>query len=336
MSKFAVRGVDFIKEGDPMKPNFWRAPTDNDFGANLQNRMAVWKQPMMKLKDFKWHKENGLVIVNATYDMPSVSAELAMTYTINNIGQVKVVQKMTASKEAKVVNLFRFGMRMMMPEDFNAITYYGRGPVENYVDRKHSANLGIYRQSVDEQFYAYIRPQETGNKTDIRWWNICNAAKQGLNIVAAVPFSASALHAKTVSCRFFNADAESFLMIRVASSNVPWPQDTAYEMLFSEIQLKRGISGFPDNISQYPALIKTSTLSLSSNTRSVVSSPNVISPVSFEKTALSVFIKVPALSKTTERDMDTYFLSALILIHADTVSKGLLCYMPNTIYQRVT
>jgi beta-galactosidase len=156
--------------------------------------MAVWKQPMMKLKDFKWHKENGLVIVNATYDMPSVSAELAMTYTINNIGQVKVVQKMTASKEAKVVNLFRFGMRMMMPEDFNAITYYGRGPVENYVDRKHSANLGIYRQSVDEQFYAYIRPQETGNKTDIRWWNICNAAKQGLNIVAAVPFSASALH----------------------------------------------------------------------------------------------------------------------------------------------
>ena len=194
MSKFAVRGVDFIKEGEPMKPNFWRAPTDNDFGANLQNRMAVWKQPMMKLKDFKWHKENGLVIVNATYDMPSVSAELAMTYTINNIGQVKVVQKMTASKEAKVVNLFRFGMRMMMPEDFNAITYYGRGPVENYVDRKYSANLGIYRQSVDEQFYAYIRPQETGNKTDIRWWNICNAAKQGLNIVAAVPFSASALH----------------------------------------------------------------------------------------------------------------------------------------------
>ena len=90
--------------------------------------------------------------------------------------------------------MFRFGMRMTMPAGFETVEYYGRGPIENYSDRNHVTDLGIYRQSVDEQFYPYIRPQENGTKTDIRWWKQLNAAGRGLKIVAAAPFSASALH----------------------------------------------------------------------------------------------------------------------------------------------
>ena len=101
---------------------------------------------------------------------------------------------MTADPEAKVSHMFRFGMQMQMPKTFETVEYYGRGPVENYSDRNHCTDLGLYRQSVDEQFYSYIRPQETGTKTDIRWWKQLNDAGRGLQIVADAPFSASALH----------------------------------------------------------------------------------------------------------------------------------------------
>ena len=192
--KYAVAGQDMIKEGEALTPNFWRAPTDNDFGANLHRKYVVWKQPKMTLTELKQRTENGQVVVEAAYDMPDVSAKLNLTYVINNIGAVKVTQQMTTDKNAKVSNLFRFGMQMPMPRCFETVEYYGRGPVENYIDRNHCTDLGIYRQSVDEQFYPYIRPQENGTKTDIRWWKMLNAAGNGLQVVAAAPFSASALH----------------------------------------------------------------------------------------------------------------------------------------------
>ena len=90
--------------------------------------------------------------------------------------------------------MFRFGMQMAIPKDFDILGFYGRGPVENYSDRNHSTDLGIYRQRVDEQFYPYIRPQETGNKTNIRWWKQLNARGNGLLVAAEAPFSGSALH----------------------------------------------------------------------------------------------------------------------------------------------
>lgn len=126
--------------------------------------------------------------------MKNVSAKLDLTYVINNKGAVKVAQKMTADPQAKVSHMFRFGMQMQMPKTFETVEYYGRGPIENYSDRNHCTDLGLYRQSVDEQFYSYIRPQETGTKTDIRWWKQLNDAGRGLQIVADAPFSASALH----------------------------------------------------------------------------------------------------------------------------------------------
>ncbi len=196
MDKYMVDGLDMIKEGAKLTPNFWRAPTDNDFGAGLQQKYAVWKNPKFKLASLKSEMKDGLAVVSAEYEMPSVSAgtKLQLTYEINNRGAVKVNQKLVAEKGAKVSNIFRFGMQMVMPKSFENISYYGRGPVENYIDRKWATELGVYNQTVTDQFYAYIRPQENGNKTDIRWWKLLNEAGRGLQFVAEAPFSASALH----------------------------------------------------------------------------------------------------------------------------------------------
>lgn len=138
--------------------------------------------------------ENEQAIVQAEYEMKAVKGKLFLTYVINNEGAVKVTQKMEAGKEEKVSDMFRFGMQMQMPENFNEVEYYGRGPVENYADRNHSTLIGKYRQTVAEQFYPYIRPQETGTKTDLRWWRVLNISGNGLQFVGDAPFSASALN----------------------------------------------------------------------------------------------------------------------------------------------
>ena len=194
LSKYQVNGLDMMKEGSYLKPNFWRAPTDNDFGAYLQRRYAVWKNPTIKLVSLQQRIADQQAIIEAAYELPEVSAKLSLTYVINNEGTMKVTQKMTADKNAKVANMFRFGMQMQMPRSFDQVEYYGRGPVENYIDRKGNADLGIYRQSVAEQFYSYIRPQENGTKSDLRWWKTLNVSGHGIQVVAAKPFSASALH----------------------------------------------------------------------------------------------------------------------------------------------
>lgn len=194
LSKYRVDGLEYMREGAMLTPNFWRAPTDNDFGAGLQRRWNVWKSPAMRLLSLRPTIEQELVVVTCEYEMKEVSAKLYLTYTVNNQGTVRVNQKMTTEKGAKIPSLFRFGMRMEMPEDFSTVEYYGRGPVENYCDRNHATDLGIYRQTVDEQFYPYIRPQENGTRTDLRWWKMLNASCNGLQIIANAPFSASALN----------------------------------------------------------------------------------------------------------------------------------------------
>lgn len=194
LSKYRADGMDYLTPDGALTPNFWRAPTDNDFGAGLQRKFMVWKNPEIKLQTLKYAVEDGLAVIRAEYDIKAVSAKLYLTYTINNEGCIKVNQKLTTTKGAKVSNLFRFGMQMQMPKTFAKLSYYGRGPVENYADRNNSEFLGIYNQTVAEQFHPYIRPQETGTKTDIRWWRVQNIAGSGLQVKADAPFSASALN----------------------------------------------------------------------------------------------------------------------------------------------
>lgn len=199
LSHYEVNGINYIKDGESMTPNFWRAPTDNDYGARLQQRYSVWRKPEMKLKSASVVNELPLTY-KATYDMPSVKAQLTMTYVIGDDGSLKVTEELVPNADAKdVSDMFRFGVQLPMPAAFEKVEYYGRGPIESYADRKDSQFLGVYRSTVTEQFYSYIRPQENGTHVDLRWMQLSKGAR-GLRLVridekgAVQPFSASALH----------------------------------------------------------------------------------------------------------------------------------------------
>ena len=194
ITRYEARGLSLLAEGSTLRPNFWRAPTDNDMGADLQNKLAVWKQPEMKLKTLTHSEADGVVTVKADYEMPQVQATLEIEYAVDNTGALTIAQSLHATPGAEVPDMFRFGMRLEMPAGFEHLQYYGRGPGENYADRKSSAFVGLYRQSVDEQFYPYIRPQETGTKSDLRWWHLSDIGGRGLTVTSDAPFSASALH----------------------------------------------------------------------------------------------------------------------------------------------
>ena len=173
-----------------LTPEFWRAPTDNDYGAWLQQRFAVWKNPEMKLSLFE-SKENGAVV---SFEMPSVKAKLTLTYTLTPEGEVIVRQQLAADKTAEVAPMFRYGMQLQMPAQYQTICYYGRGPAENYSDRKDSEFLGVYENKVADEYYPYVRPQESGNHTDIRWFRVIDAKGRGLEFYANAPIEASALN----------------------------------------------------------------------------------------------------------------------------------------------
>lgn len=191
-----IDGQPMLEEGYSIRPNFWRAPTDNDYGAQLQNHLRAWYNPQMNLKEFK-EKSIGLNrCVTAKYDMPDVDANLTLTYTLNAEGKLIVEQSLEVNPQAKKKpNLPRFGMTLVMPKSYNSIYYYGRGPVENYIDRKTSAFLGIYTQKVADQYWPYVRPQESGNKTDVRWWSVYNEEDEsGLTFHAPEALEMSALN----------------------------------------------------------------------------------------------------------------------------------------------
>lgn len=192
LKQYTVGGSNLLPDGGTLKPNFWRAVTDNDMGAGLQKQFATWRNPAMNLKTITVDKDKN--VVTAVYDMPDVKAELTMTYEVEPCGMMTVTEAMKMTPGAKVSDLFRFGLKIDLAYDMDRSTFYGRGPIENYVDRKSSERLGIYTQTADQQFYPYIRPQETGTKSDIRWWKQTNAQGLGLRFTAEKPFYASALH----------------------------------------------------------------------------------------------------------------------------------------------
>ncbi len=194
ISHYTVDGNMLLESGSELRPNFWRAPTDNDMGAKLQEKYSEWRDPKYTLDTLFYTIENEMVRIEANYTIEESGTSLNMSYTINNIGAIQVSQRMIANKSSKASNMFRFGMRMEMPESYNEIEYYGRGPVENYADRKVSALVGQYRQRVSDQYFEYIRPQESGTKSDLRWWRVINSGGVGLEFVSDAPFSASALN----------------------------------------------------------------------------------------------------------------------------------------------
>jgi beta-galactosidase len=194
LSAYRVGGRDLMAEGAELRPQFWRAPTENDLGARTHLKQAVWKNPELKLTKFDAAIEDGVAVVKALYELPAVKATLTMTYRINGAGEMEVTEQMAADKSADVPNMYRFGMTLAMPARYDRVIYYGRGAHENYADRLSSADFGRYEQRVADQYHnEYVRPQESGTKSDIRWWTVADSAGSGLTILADTPFSASAL-----------------------------------------------------------------------------------------------------------------------------------------------
>ena len=185
-----VDGEPMLVDRQSVTPEFWRAPTDNDYGARLQQRFGKWRHPQMKLKGC----EIGDNSVVAKFEMPDVKAQLTMTYTLQENGEVVVRQQLIADKQAKESDMFRYGMQLQMPKEYSEIAYYGRGPGENYIDRNSSEFIGYYQNKVADEYFPYVRPQESGNHTDVRWFRVLNKEGKGLEFYAGAPIECSALN----------------------------------------------------------------------------------------------------------------------------------------------
>ena len=192
-----VDGKPMLEEGYAITPYFWRAPTDNDYGAGTQRKLHAWKNPEMKMKSFKVVENEGKAEkgVEVVYDMPSVEATLTMTYTLTPAGELVVNEAMTVNKDAKhKPELMRYGMQLVMPKAYNMLTYYGKGPGENYIDRNNGDRLGVYDAKVADQYWGYVRPQESGNKTEVRYWQVKDENGKGLEFYSFAPMECSTLN----------------------------------------------------------------------------------------------------------------------------------------------
>lgn len=201
IDRITVDDTEMLATGYSLKPNFWRAPTDNDYGVNLQRRFAAWRDPRYTMESFTISGSDSCRTVVATYSMEKIpGVQLDITYDIAASGQMRVNQHLrpTAATDS-LPGFFRYGMQAVMPAQFSTICYYGKGPGESYMDRNAAQLIGVYRQSVSEQYYPYVRPQETGNKTGLRWWKVVNDGGCGLCFHSDREFSASALDRLTDS-----------------------------------------------------------------------------------------------------------------------------------------
>ena len=196
INSYSFNNLPIIKEGYQLRPNLWRAPNDNDFGAYLQEKLKAWKDatenPILVNWTYTASKDNK-ISATATYDLPQVVSKLVLNYELSGNGELSVKEQLNIDKTKEQPMLPRFGMEIIVPKNFSNMSYYGRGPHENYIDRNYSSQVGLYNQTVSEQYYPYIRPQETGNKTDVRWVELSND-KLKLTVKSDNLLSITALH----------------------------------------------------------------------------------------------------------------------------------------------
>lgn len=190
-----------------VEPNFWRASTDNDFGAKSPKTLAKWKQAtknqMLKgVKFFKDAKEIKIssskkikdeITIQTTFDLPAVEGQILVSYTINALGEITVRNQLQNIK-TDLPHLPRFGNNLIIKDEYQAVNWFGRGPHENYQDRKTAALVGQYKASVSDLYFSYIRPQENGYKTDVRWVTFTNNNGKGVRIERPELLSFSAHH----------------------------------------------------------------------------------------------------------------------------------------------
>lgn len=196
ISRYDVDGRPLLEEGRDIRPNFWRAATDNDMGAWLQQKYQLWRNPEFKVESLKLISQSpSEVVISTLWTMPRLAAKLEIIYKIYPDGGITYQQTFTPQEGAKkdLPNLFRYGVRLGMPKDYNRVEYFGYGPEENYPDRTTSQQLGHYAAQVSDLYYPYVRPQETGARTGLRYYKVMTAGGRGLEVRAEYPLQASAL-----------------------------------------------------------------------------------------------------------------------------------------------
>tara|TARA_R110001592_G_scaffold58841_1_gene178495 strand:- start:3643 stop:6996 length:3354 start_codon:yes stop_codon:yes gene_type:complete len=195
---YIFENKELLKDGNGPKPNFWRAPTDNDFGNQMQAKNIEWKKAslFMTVKELSSKtNRDGSITVHILYHLPGVETTFESQYHILKNGAVKIENIL--NETAYTADIPRIGMRMQLQKNYNNMTYFGRGPWENYEDRKASAFIDLYESKVKDQYVPYIRPQENGYKTDVRWSAFSDANNAGLLVVASEQLKGlgiSALH----------------------------------------------------------------------------------------------------------------------------------------------
>ena len=193
MTELLYNGKNLIKEG--LQPNFWRALTDNDVANNHLERCGIWKFAGKNAKlqsiDLKEDSNKQLATVTVNYKLEAQESTLQTVYQVRPNGAIKVSMHFVPGNKS-LPEIPRLGMRMILPAEYDVMTWLGRGPQENYADRKTGYPIGLYTATVWEQFHPYVRAQETGNKTDVRWVALRNKAGEGLLITGEEPLNVSA------------------------------------------------------------------------------------------------------------------------------------------------
>ncbi|MFI3262954.1 MAG: glycoside hydrolase family 2 TIM barrel-domain containing protein [Rikenellaceae bacterium] len=188
------KGKELLYNEYNLRPQFWRAPTDNDYGANLPEQWKPWLETQNEadVNNFDVKKEKGYINILTTYKFRKLDVVYTLNYKISGAGTIHVSAHLSASKKGDTL-IPRVGVRMRIPKDYDNLSFYGRGPFENYVDRKYAAEMGIYNSNVSDQYYPYVRPQENGHKTDCRYLMLYSNEGNGLYIQADDSFEFNAL-----------------------------------------------------------------------------------------------------------------------------------------------
>lgn len=191
MTQLTYNNKEMLRSGP--KGNFWRPLTDNDVANNTMKRCRIWRTAAdsARLSLFTHRMAGNNVIVDTRYQLPDAEAELGIVYTVSPDGRIHVAYSFVPGRKT-LPEIPRLGLRMVMPAQYENMSWFGRGPHESYADRKSSALIGNYSGKVWEQYHPYVRAQETGNKCDVYHFSLCDEAGDGIRIVGDDPLSISA------------------------------------------------------------------------------------------------------------------------------------------------
>jgi beta-galactosidase len=194
LASYKINGMELLQKGPQV--SFWRPPNDNDKGSNMIGRLGIWREVTNEAKPALVESAQlapGKVVITAHFKHEKVNSEQTVSYTITGDGAIAVNTRLTINEE-KLPDLPRIGMKWELPVNFDNLEYFGRGPHENYVDRNRSAFVANYSGKVADQYFKYVRPQENGYKTDVRWFELRNENGVGIRVSGEPLVSFSALH----------------------------------------------------------------------------------------------------------------------------------------------